>query len=162
MGSAFAKPLTNIMFFQCFWGPGLPKTASKSPRRLPRGTQTTMIQKWTPKLLICGPILGLFFGVILGPELAPKGDQTWDHFWNLSVPHLRGPNDAVLRIKQEWWNCYGYWNYIRQKKGRDIPAYTNLAQTAMLHEQFQGRGNPRTSLRAVHEPEQGPAFRWSR
>ncbi len=62
-----------------------------------------------------GPILG----AILGPELAPKGDQKWDQFWNPLTPHLRGRNDAILQIKQEWWNCYGYWNYIRQKKGRD-------------------------------------------
>ena len=65
---------------------------------------------------------GAILGAILGPEVAPKGDQKWDHFWNILAPHLRGPNDVILGIKQEWWNCYGYWNYIRQKKGRDSGA----------------------------------------
>ena len=35
------------------------------------------------------------------------------------APPLRGPGVAILRIKQEWWNSYGYWNYTNQKKGRD-------------------------------------------
>jgi len=32
----------------------------------------------------------------LGPELAPKRDQKWDHFWNPLPPPLRGPNDAIF------------------------------------------------------------------
>jgi hypothetical protein len=55
----------------------------------------------------------------LGPELAPKRDQKWDHFWNPLPPPLRGPNDAILRIKRECCKSYCDWNYIRQKKGRD-------------------------------------------
>ena len=62
------KNLKKPAVFQGFWGPRLPKTASKSPRRLPRGTQRAPkpekkgFQKWTPKLLIFGPVLGPFWG----------------------------------------------------------------------------------------------------
>ena len=45
---------------------------------------------------------GVILGAILGPELAPKGNQKWDYFWTLQAPHLRGPNDAILGIKREW------------------------------------------------------------
>ena len=72
-----------------------------------------------PKLIVFLTSFGAILGAILGPELAPKKDQKCDQFWNPFPPPLRGRNDTVLRIKQEWWNCYGYWNYIRQKKGRD-------------------------------------------
>jgi hypothetical protein len=72
-----------------------------------------------PKTIVFLTRFWVIFGAILGPELAPKADQKWDHFLNPSARALRGRNDAILQIKQEWWNCYGYWNYIRQKKGRD-------------------------------------------
>ena len=77
--SAFAKTLKNLQFFRVFWGPRLPKTASKSPRRLPRGTQRVpkpeknRIQKWTPKLLFVGLNLGPFWG----PFWGQNGLQNW-------------------------------------------------------------------------------------
>ena len=72
-----------------------------------------------PKNMVFLTRFWVIFGAILGSELAPKADQKWDQFWNPFPPPLRGRGVAILRIKQEWWNCYGYWNYIRQKKGRD-------------------------------------------
>ena len=76
-----------------------------------------------PEIIIFGTNFGTILGAILGPEFAPKGDQKWDQFWNPFTPDLRAPNESILRIKQEWWNCYGCWNYIRQKKGRDMYIY---------------------------------------
>ena len=82
------KSLKKPSVFQGFWGPRLPKTASKSPRRLPRGTQRApkpeknRTQKMDPKIIVFLTSFGAIFGAILGSELAPKGDQKWDHFWN--------------------------------------------------------------------------------
>ena len=60
---------------------------------------------------------------ILGPETAPEGDQKWDHFWNHVPPPLRESGVAFPGIV--WEVCKGYWNwnYILQKKGRDIYIY---------------------------------------
>ena len=60
-----------------------------------------------------GTNFGLILGTILELKIAPEGNQKWDQFWNPLPAHLRGPGVAILRIKQEWWNCYGYWNYSR-------------------------------------------------
>ena len=73
-----------------------------------------------PKTIVFLTRFWVIFGAILGPALASKVDQKRDHFLNPSARALRGRNDAILQIKQEWWNCYGYWNYTRQKKGGDI------------------------------------------
>ena len=76
-----------------------------------------------PNIINFGTHFGTILGAILGPELAPKRDQKWDHFWNPLPPHLRGPGVAILRIKRECCKSYCDWNYIRQKKGRDIYIY---------------------------------------
>ena len=83
-----------------------------------------------PEIINFWTNFGMILGAILGPELAPKGDQKWDHFWNPSAPALRGRNDVVLPIKQEWWNCYGYWNYTRQldkRKGGIVNCSVNCS-----------------------------------
>ena len=73
-----------------------------------------------PKIINFWTNFGTILAAILGPELAPKRDQKWDHFWNPLPPALRGPNDAILQIKRECCKSYCDWNYIRQKKGRDM------------------------------------------
>ena len=55
-----------------------------------------------PKIIVFLTSFGAILGAILGLELAPKEDQKWDQFWNPLPPHLRGSNDAILRIKREW------------------------------------------------------------
>ena len=84
--SAFAKTLKQFLVFQGFWGPRLPKTASKSPRRLPRGTQRApkpeknRTQKWTPKLLCFSPVLGPFWGPFWGQNWLQKGTKNGTTF----------------------------------------------------------------------------------
>ena len=62
---------------------------------------------------------GLILGSILGPKTAPEGDQKWDHFWNLPLPHLRGPALPQIRIIRGVCKSYWNWNYTLQKKGSD-------------------------------------------
>ena len=56
--SCIFKNLKKPLFFSGFWDPEASKRASRSPRRLPRGTQGAPkpqkkgIQKWTPNLTI--------------------------------------------------------------------------------------------------------------
>ena len=102
--------LKKLKVFQGFWGPRPPKIASKSPRRLPRGTQRApkpqkRDPKMDPKFVICLTDFRAILVAILEPELAPKGDQKWDQFWNPLGPHLRGPGDAKTGIKREWCKC---------------------------------------------------------
>ena len=93
----------------------------KAPKRHPKSSKAQQKRdpKMDPEIIVFLTSFWAISGAILGPEFAPKGDQKWDHFWNPQVRADRGQGVAILRIKQEWWNCYGYWNYIRQKKGRD-------------------------------------------
>ena len=123
---AFAKTLKNLQFFQVFGVQRPPKRALGGPRGLPRGTQRAPkpnkkgIQKCTPKISNFWTNFGTIFGAILGSEFAQKLDQKWDHFWNPLPPHLRGPGVAILQNKRECCKSYCDWNYIRQKKGRDV------------------------------------------
>ena len=41
------------------------------------------------KIINFGTNVEAMLGAILGPELAPKGDQKWDHFWN-ALPRISG------------------------------------------------------------------------
>ena len=116
--SAFAKTLKNLQFFNILGVQG----CLRQPQKSQEGSQEAPkeLQNLKKKGSTNGPqnyqLLDQFWNHFGG---VPKGDQKWDHFWNPLTPHLRGRGVAILRIKQEWWNCYGYWNYIRQKKGRD-------------------------------------------
>ena len=123
---AFAKTLKNPQLFKVFGVQRPPKRALRCPRRLPRGTkgapkaQQKGIQKLTLKLSFFKLILVFFLRAILGSKSSQKGVPKLDKFWKPLAPHKRGPGEAILRIKQEWCNCYSYWKYIRQKKERDF------------------------------------------
>jgi len=97
----FCKNLKKPSVFQGFWGPRLPKTASKSPRRLPRGTQRApkpekkWIQKWTPKLLIFGPILGPCLGSFWGQNWLQKRTKNGTTF---GTPRRRLSGVGELRF----------------------------------------------------------------
>ena len=58
-----SKNLKKQLVFQCFWGPGLPKRASRGPRRLPRCIKE--LQSFNKK----------------GSKNRPKNYQILDDFW---------------------------------------------------------------------------------
>ena len=73
------------------------------------------------------PILATFWttvgslsGPILGPKSAPEGDQKWDYFWEPLAPALRGLALTFSGIMREGWKGYWNWNYILQRRGRDL------------------------------------------
>ena len=124
------KDLKKLYVFLGFWGPeasqeslGRPKTA---PKRHPRNSKasTKRDPNMNPKMINFLTNFGTILGTILGSKSSQKGVPKLDHFWNPLPPHKRGPGEAILRIKREWWNCYSYWNYNRQKKGRDKHEHT--------------------------------------
>ena len=116
------KNLKKLKVFLGFWGPEAsqeslrrPKTA---PKRHPRSSKAST--KRDPKM---DPEIINFltnFGAILGSKSSQKGVPKLDQFWNPLPPALRGPGVAILQIKRECCKSYCDWNYIRQKKGRDI------------------------------------------
>ena len=69
---------------------------------------------------------GTILGSILGTKTAPEVDQKWDHFWIPLPAQVRGPNDAKPGIKRECCESYWSWNYILQKKGREIALMFNF------------------------------------
>ena len=73
-----------------------------------------------PKIIIVFTNLGAILGAIFGSKSSQKGVPKLDQFWNPLPPALRGPNDVILGIKREWWNCHSYWNYTLRKKGRAL------------------------------------------
>ena len=54
------------------------------------------------KIIIFLTNFGAILGAILGSKSSQKGVPKLDQFWTPSTPHKWGPNDAILRIKQEW------------------------------------------------------------
>ena len=50
-----------------------------------------------PKVINFGTNFEAMLGVVLGPELAPKRDQKWDHFWN---PQLRVSGVRIMRKRE--------------------------------------------------------------
>ena len=124
----FAKTLKNHLFFKVFGGPRPSKTASKDPKRLPRGylglleailshlgaiLKTRAFKRapagWdrggpSPKL----PILGF----ILGPKIVLKftflGVVFWTTFWTT--------------FGQFWGPFWGpFWDQIGPRRGQDEP-----------------------------------------
>ena len=55
-----------------------------------------------PKIINFLTNFGAILGAILGSKSSQKGVPKLDQFWNPSAPALRGRNDAILQIKQEW------------------------------------------------------------
>ena len=119
------QPSKPFSFFKVFGVQRPPKRALGGPRRLPRGSRRAPrpnkkgIQKWAPKLSICGRILGPFWGPFWVQNWLQKGPKNGTTFGTLLLRISGVGGVAFLRIKRECCKSYCDWNYTRQKKGRD-------------------------------------------
>ena len=91
--SRISKNVKHIVFTG-FWGPKAsqesPRKPQKAPKMHPKGSKACKMDlKMDPTINIFRSNFRTSFGAILGPRIAPEGDQNWDYFWNPSAPALQ-------------------------------------------------------------------------
>ena len=79
---AFAKTMKKHCFFNVFGVQDSFRKPKKAPKMHPKSSKASQIRirKWTPKLPICGQVLGKFLGPFWGQKVLKKGSKKCTHF----------------------------------------------------------------------------------